>query len=135
MTETLQVDPYTERLRVRLNQYFKGKLIAVYVDVVQIPLTPEGFAETFVGYLHEVDVFDIVIRHIEEKGADRFSMIPISAIKTVSEVGSVEAAIEQVRSDQAKKEAAMKAIQERQGKEKGPGEPGPTPHDQRGASS
>jgi hypothetical protein len=50
-----------------------------------------------------VDVFDIVIRHIEERGRDRFSMIPISAIKTVSEIGSMEAAIDKVRSDQVKK--------------------------------
>lgn len=130
MNESLQGDPYTDHMRGRLSRYFNGKLVAVYVDAVQVSLTPEGFAETFVGYVHEVDLFDIVIRHIEDEGPDRFSMIPINAIKTVSEVGSVKAAVEQVRNEKAKQEAAIKAIQERQGKGKGPGEPGPTPHDQ-----
>ena len=124
MSGTLRGDPYTNHMRERLERYFKGKLIAVYVDVVQVSLTPEGFAEAFVGYLHEVDLFDIVIRHIEEKG-DRFSMIPINAIKTVTEVGSMKAAIEQAKDEEAKKAAATQALEERQKKEQGPSSPGP----------
>jgi hypothetical protein len=126
MNTSLLGDPYTDHMRGRLEKYFKGKLIAVYVGVVQISLTPEGFAETFVGYLHEVDLFDIVIRHFDDVGPDRFSLIPISAIKTVSEVGSVKVAVEQARNEKAMRDAATKSIRDRQNKEKGPVEPGST---------
>jgi len=120
----IHVDPYTAHMRERFEKYFKGKLIAVYVGATQVSLTPEGFAETFVGYLHEVDFFDIVLRHFGD-GPDRFTMIPINTIKAVSEVGSVKASIQQTREEEEKRAAAIQAIQER--KVKGSSELDPKP--------
>lgn len=104
---SLEIDAYTAHMQQRYDKYFKGKLVSIYVDAVQIPLSGEGFAETFVGYVHEIDVFDIVIRNISEDPdePDRFTMIPISAIKTISEIGSIKKARENHLAEEAKREA------------------------------
>lgn len=131
---SIPLDPYTEHMRARLDKYFKGKLVCVYVSSVQIPMSSEGFAETFVGYVHEVDIFDLVIRNISEnqEEPDRFTLIPITGIKAVSEVGSISKAIEAHRSDEAKRQAIQKSLDQ---KKIEPGFPGPTPHKQKAPSN
>jgi hypothetical protein len=75
----------SETVRERIKRYFEGHLVVIYTVATQVTPTNVGFADSFVGFVHEVAEFDIVLRHIGSDDKHRFSLIPLSVIVNISQ--------------------------------------------------
>lgn len=69
-----------------LSEMFCGRVVTVHTREVSGPLTPESYAQAFVGLVERVLPWGIVLLHVGERQTETRSLVFIDQIVAIAEV-------------------------------------------------